>query len=251
MENLDLLIDLHRDGARQGPGSASDTRLAVTLAGLGEASGLQIADIGCGTGAAALELAQTLDANVTAVDLHPAFLEVLDERAQRDGVADRITKVAASMDALSFDDASFHAIFSEGAIYNMGFAEGIRAWRRLLKPGGILALSELTWFTAVRPASLTQYWQEQYPEVGAASAKLAELEAAGYAPIGYFALSKRSWLDTYLGPLQQRFGAFLERHGHSEAARDVVIEEQAEIALYERYADYFGYGYFIARRADD
>lgn len=251
MENLDLIIDLHRDGARQGPGSTSDIRLAVMLAGLGEASGLQIADIGCGTGAAALELARTLDATVTAVDLHPAFLDILDERAQRDGVADRITKVAASMEALPFDDAAFDAIFSEGAIYNMGFAEGIRAWRRLLKPGGILAVSELTWFTAVRPASLTQYWQEQYPEVDTASAKIAELEAAGYAPIGYFALSKRSWLDSYLRPLQQRFEAFLERHGHSPAARDVVAAEEAEITLYERYANFFGYGYFIARRPDD
>ncbi len=251
MENLDLIIDLHRDGQRQGPGSASDTRLAVTLAGLGAASGLQVADIGCGTGAAALELAEALDANVTAVDLHPAFLDVLDQRAQRAGVADRVTKVAASMDALPFDDAAFDAIFAEGAIYNMGFAEGVRAWRRLLKPGGVLAVSELTWFTAARPGSLTQYWQEQYPEVDTASAKIAELEAAGYAPIGYFALSKRSWLDTYLRPLQQRFDAFLERHSHNPAARTVVTAEEAEIMLYERYADYFGYGYFIARRTAD
>ena len=55
MENLyKLLADLHRPCERQGPGSVETSRLAMRLAGLEQAKGLKIADVGCGTGASAL-----------------------------------------------------------------------------------------------------------------------------------------------------------------------------------------------------
>lgn len=50
MDELQLLIDLHIGGSRQGPGSDDLTRLSVALSGLKSRSGLKIADIGCGTG---------------------------------------------------------------------------------------------------------------------------------------------------------------------------------------------------------
>lgn len=246
--HLDLLIDLHRDGARQGPGDASDTRLALALSGLAGRSGLRIADIGCGTGASTLVLARELDATVTAVDMAEDFLIELRQRAEQAGVGERISTLAGSMEALPFEDGALDAIWSEGAIYNMGFANGIKAWRRLLKPGGILAVSELTWLTRERPAELEQHWRQEYPEVDTASAKIGLLEACGYAPIGYFALAERSWLEGYYRPLQQRFDGFLSRHENNEAARAIVTAEQREIELYERYAAFISYGYYVARR---
>ena len=251
MDDLDLLIDLHRDGERQGPGDASDTRLAVALSGLSGAKSIRIADVGCGTGASTLVLAQELDATVTAVDVLEDFLLVLHNRAEREGLANRITTLAASMEALPFEETDFDAIWSEGAIYNMGFANGIKTLRRFLKPGGILAVSELTWLTRERPLELEQHWRQEYPEVDTASAKMRLLEECGYAPVGYFALSERSWLENYYRPLQGRFDDFLSRHGNSDAARAIVEAEEKEIELYQRYSAFVGYGYYIARRAID
>lgn len=251
MNDLDLLIDLHRDGERQGPGNASDTRLAVALSGLSGAKGLRIADIGCGTGASTLVLARELDATVTAVDLVPEFLLELQRRAEREGLADRVTTLAASMEALPFEKEAFDAVWSEGAIYNIGFANGIQAVRRFLKPGGILAVSELTWLTRERPMELEQHWREEYAEVDRASAKIKLLEEYGYSPVGYFALCERSWLENYYRPMQRRFDDFLSRHGNSEAARAVVEAEGKEIALYERYSAFVSYGYYVARRTID
>ena len=45
MSDLDFLVDLHREGKRQGPGGEDETRLAITLSGLSGAQGLKIADI--------------------------------------------------------------------------------------------------------------------------------------------------------------------------------------------------------------
>ena len=86
MDELQLLIDLHRDSPRQGPGGDDETRLALTLADLRGASGLRVADIGCGTGASTLVLAAELDAQITAVDFAPEFLAELRGRAGRAGL---------------------------------------------------------------------------------------------------------------------------------------------------------------------
>jgi SAM-dependent methyltransferase len=251
MDDLDLLIDLHREGERQGPGGDDETRLAITLSGLRGAGDLNIADIGCGTGASTLVLAQELDAAVTAVDFVPAFVSELDAAAARAGLADRIETLVASMESLPFDERAFDAIWSEGAIYNIGFENGVRSWRRFLKPGGILAVSELTWTTGTRPAELEAHWLQEYPEVATAAAKMAVLEDNGYSPIGYFSLPERCWLENYYRPLQARFADFLTRHRYAAAARAVVDAEEAEISLYERFSTFISYGYYVAKRTSD
>lgn len=251
MDPTDLLIDLHRRQHRQGPGSDEATALALALSGLETGRELKIADIGCGTGASTLALASALDADITAIDLFAAFLDELNRRAEAAGLADSITCSAVSMGNLSFDETSLDAIWSEGAIYNIGFENGIRQWRRFLKPGGILAVSELTWLTETRPSALTDHWNREYPQVATASEKMRQLETAGYVPVGYFPLPKACWLDHYYRPLQASFAGFLERHSGSAMAQDIIDAEEVEIALYERYSDYISYGFYIARRFDD
>lgn len=251
MSEFQLLIDLHREGARQGPGGDDETRFAIALSGLGDARDLRVADIGCGTGASTMVLARELDAHVTAVDMIPEFLQTLDDVADHEGLSDRVTTQAASMESPPFEDGSLDAIWSEGAIYAMGFERGIRTWRRFLKPNGILAVSELTWFTRRRPKSLERHWRREYPEVDTASAKMTVLEDSGYAPLGYFTLPDRCWMENYYQPLLARFDAFLARNGHSKAARAVVETEMTEISLYESHSAYFGYGFYLARKTPD
>jgi len=245
---MQLLIDLHRLNFRQGPGGEAETRQAMMLAGLDKSRPLKIADIGCGTGASTIQLAKELNAEITAVDFLPEFLEVLQARAEEDGVTDKITTLCCSMDALPFADEEFDVIWSEGAIYNMGFEAGVSAWRRFLKPGGKLIVSEITWLTAERPPELQSYWDAEYPEIDVASAKIGILERYGYTPEGYFYLPASCWIDNYYRPIQNGFDAFLERNGGSEQTREIIEHEKVEIALYEKYQDYYSYGVYIAKK---
>lgn len=250
MDDLDLLIDLHRSAQRQGPGSDDATRQALALSGLHGQPGLRVADIGCGTGASTRILAQDLDAQVMAVDVLPQFLEVLKAKAENAGLSDRIETLVASMDDLPFSQGSLDAIWSEGAIYNIGFQNGITAWRPFLKPGGVLAVSELTWLTKTRPQELTDHWAQEYPQVATAAEKIAQLEASGYMPVGYFPLGRDCWMEHYYSPMRARFPAFLAQHD-TKAAQALIAAERHEIDLYERHSNCVSYGFYIARRLPD
>ncbi len=245
---MQLLVDLHRSNFRQGPGGEAETKQALMLTGLDKSRPLKIADIGCGTGASTIQLAKELDAEITAVDFLPEFLEELQARATEHGVADKITTLSCSMDALPFADEEFDVIWSEGAIYNMGFEAGVSAWRRFLKPGGKLIVSEITWLTADRSSELQSHWDAEYPEIDIASAKIGILERHGYIPEGYFYLPTSCWIDNYYRPMQDGFDAFLERNGGSDQAREIIECEKAEIALYEKYRDHYSYGVYIAKK---
>jgi len=249
MNEIELLVDLHRGTARQGPGGEAETRLAIRLAGLDPAAPLAVADIGCGAGSATLLLARELNARVTAVDLGPEFIDELRKSATINGLSGRIDARVASMDDLPFEDESFDVIWSEGAVYNIGFERGVAEWRRYLKPGGILAVSEISWLTEERPAELQAFWNEAYPGIDTAPAKLSVLERSGYTPVGYFVLPPHCWLENYYRPLQDRFDAFLARHAHNAEARAMIDATTEEIALYERYGEHFSYGFYIARKS--
>ena len=248
MEDYRLLIDLHKDGNRQGPGSDAATERALELAMVDGSTPLKIADIGCGTGASTLALARLLDAEITAVDLFPEFVEALEARAREEGLADKITTLLCSMEQLPFEEESYDVLWSEGAIYNMGFERGVREWNRYLKTGGRLVVSEITWTTQSRPSEIEEYWDEGYPEIAPASAKIAALERNGYSPLGYFVLSEDCWLENYYRPLLERHQDFLRRNGDSEEARAIVEGERREIELYEKFKAYYGYGVYVATK---
>lgn len=246
---LSLMVDLHRDGSRQGPGSDDDTMLALELARLDNDAQLRVADIGCGTGAATLVLASKLpNARITAVDRFPEFLDILKQRAIMAGCANRIDTLAESMVALPFTEESFDLIWSEGAIYNMGFRKGLEAWRPFLKPNGVLAVSEITWLRPDPHNEILEHWNSEYPEIATATEKIATIESAGYDLAGYFVLPSTSWINNYYDPTDLRIPGFLERHPDEPEASQVVEMERHEAELYRRYRNWFSYGFYVVRK---
>jgi SAM-dependent methyltransferase len=244
-----LMVELHRDAARQGPGSDEETLRALELTRLDTSATLQVADIGCGTGASTLVLASKLQhARITAVDLFPEFLNILSERAIAAGYSKTIETLAESMDSLPFSNESLDLIWSEGAIYNMGFATGIAAWRPLLQPGGVLAVSEITWLRPNPPEEIRRHWSNEYPEIATASEKIAILERGGYDLLGYFVLPSTNWIDNYYKPTEERISAFLQRHAGQPEAEELIKIERQEADLYKRFRDWFSYGFYVARK---
>jgi len=250
MTYIDLLIDLHLGTDRQGPGSEEDTRRALSFLDFPKGRDLHIADLGCGNGAQTLILARHLRGSITAVDLAGPLLAELEGKARQHGLANCLQTLEASIDALPLAPESLDLIWSEGAIYNLGFEQGLAQWRPLIKPGGYLAVSEITWLTASRPQEIDAFWRQAYPHIATAGIKIQQLERLGYTLKGYFPLNPSSWLTSYYQPLADRFADFLDRHQHTELARKVVQEQQTEIDLYQRYQGYYSYGFYVAQKPD-
>lgn len=122
-----LLTDLHIKQQRQGPGGDEETKKAIELADLSRTTPLKIADIGCGTSASTLVLAQDLNAQIVAVDFVPDFLKLLNEKAETQWLSEKIKTLECSMEELPFEEEEFDVIWSEGAIYNFGFEKGVNA----------------------------------------------------------------------------------------------------------------------------
>jgi ubiquinone/menaquinone biosynthesis C-methylase UbiE len=248
MTELELLVDFFKNTERQGPGSSSETIKALNFLNIDKGQELKVADIGCGTGAQTITLAENIEGQIIAIDLFPAFLEELNVKSKELGFQERIKTLEKSMEQLPFDNEEFDVIWSEGAIYNIGFEVGIKKWKNYLKSGGFLAVSEITWTTNSRPQEIEEFWNREYPEIDTASNKIRVLEENGYAPIGYFILSQNSWLENFYEPMEKRFSAFLEKHNNSEMALDIVEENKEEIRKYRKYKDYYSYGFYVAKK---
>ncbi|PJE80110.1 Demethylrebeccamycin-D-glucose O-methyltransferase [invertebrate metagenome] len=251
MNDFELLIRLHIHQHRQGPGGIEETLQAARLAGLDNQNPLKIADVGCGTGAAAMDLAKSLNSTIHAVDFLPEFIDELKNRIESEHLDQKILATVGNMEDLPFEEASFDVLWSEGAVYNMGFEKGIGEWRKFLKPSGKLVVSELTWLTYHRPEAITEHWEREYPEVATAAEKIAQLEKHGYKLLGYFPLREHCWTDNYYQPLQQRFESFVAECGdQSASALSIVEEHKKEIQLYTQFKDFFSYGVYVAEKVE-
>lgn len=248
MTELDLLIDLHSNSERQGPGSEKETLKALQLIDISNQHNLKVADIGCGTGGQTITLAQNVNGQITAVDLVPQFLNELSQKSEMVGLKKKIKTLESSMDNLPFKKDEFDIIWSEGAIYNMGFEAGIKKWKDYLKSDGYLAISEITWITNSRPKEIEDYWTGEYPEIDTASNKIKMVEDNGFTLVGYFYLAQDSWIENYYKPMEARFQPFLERNKNSEIAKKIVAEHIKEIELYQNYKAYYSYGFYLARK---
>jgi ubiquinone/menaquinone biosynthesis C-methylase UbiE len=163
---------------RQGPGSREMTLRALSFIGsLTDTS--RIADIGCGTGGQTMVLAQNVPGRITGVDLFPDFIKLFNRNAEQQGLSDRVKGIVGDMAKLPFDEATLDLIWSEGAIYNIGFERGLTEWRRFLKPGGYIAVSEASWFTPERPAEIETFWNNEYPFIDTVPNQMAMMKNIG------------------------------------------------------------------------
>lgn len=248
--DFNLICEYFSATDRQGPGSDETTMRAMQL--LTDLPACpHIADLGCGTGSSALLLAKQTEGHVTALDLFPEFIGKLKSRAEKENVSDKITAIVGSMEALPFDETSLDLIWSEGAIYNIGFQHGLQEWYRFIKPNGYIAVTEISWITNERPKEIEGYWQETYPEIDTVSNKIKQMEQAGYRTIDTFVLPENCWTENFYQPQQKARQLFLKRHNNNPAAQNLINDLQKEILLYDKYKEYYGYVFYIGQKQED
>ncbi|MCS0635990.1 bifunctional class I SAM-dependent methyltransferase/N-acetyltransferase [Streptomyces sp. LP05-1] len=241
----EAFIALHHGLPRQGPGSDATTRRLLEAAGpLPERP--RVLDAGCGPGRSTLLLAEETGAHVTAVDLHQPFLDGLAAEAARRGLGDRVTVLNRSMDQLPFPDHSFDVIWAEGSVYTVGFDVALRAWHRLLAPGGVLVVTEIEWTVPEPAGPVRAYWDAAYP-LRTHAANTDAAQAAGYRLRAHRPLPESDWWDEYYTPLAQRIA---EADQHQPGRPEALAALRAEITMRREHGSDYDYAAYLLQPHD-
>jgi len=245
--DIDLICEYYSNFERQGPGSPETSIKALSfIDNLNRLS--QIADIGCGTGGQTIVLAQQTTANIIGIDIAPIMIEKFNDNMIKNNLQNRIKGVVGSMDNLSFKKEELDMIFSEGAIYNIGFERGLNEWNKYIKQDGYIAVSEASWFTENRPSEITDFWMNAYPEIDTISNCISKIQKAGYIPMASFIIPEYCWTDNFYKSHASFQDVFLNKYPGNKAVEKLIADERYEARMYNEYKKYYGYVFYIGKK---
>jgi len=167
-----------------------------------------ILDIGCGTGVPTIELATISDGHVIGIDIDVTSLNLLQRKIRETGLNNRVSVIKGSMLTMDFPEESFDIIWSEGSIFVIGFENGIRMWRRFLKPNGFLVIHDENKDKTKKLELITKY---------------------GYTSIAQFELSDNLWWLEYYIPLEQLIQEFRNKYPNDSDLSNELNKDQIEI----------------------
>lgn len=238
-------FEVHQDLPREGPGGSESTRKAFDLVRPHLPEKPRILDIACGPGAQTLELARLSDGPITAIDTHAPFLRQLEKSAAQTRLAERIRIREMSMFKLSFEPGSFDLVWSEGAIFIIGFEDGLKTWRPLLAPGGCLAITEASWLRPDIPDELRAWWEGEYPDIRPVAVNLERIARQGWRLLGHFTLPASDWWDDYYAPIQGRLDMLRAKYAGNADAQAAFNLHELEIEMFRKYSAYYSYEFYV------
>lgn len=244
---FDFLCETHAGLKRQGPGSSEMTLKALSfIENLDKNS--QVADLGCGTGGQTMLLAQNIQGNIVGLDFMPDFINAFNNDAEKQSLSDRVKGITGSMDNLPFEQRSFDLIWSEGAIDNIGFKNGLEYWNIFLKTGGYIAVTCPSWFTEIQPDEVKKFWNDAGSELDTIAHNVDIMQKSGYSFCAAFALPENCWTDNYYIPRTIAETEMLKKYTGNKSVEEFIARNKAEVSLYEKYKEYYGYAFYIGKK---
>lgn len=243
---MELLLETHIGLERQGPGSPESMKRALDFLGPLDRFE-QILDLGCGTGGQTLQLAEHLPGNVTGLDMFPDFVRRLVEQADSRGLAGRVNGVVGNMESLPFQKNSVDLIWSEGAIDNIGFENGLRHWHDFLRKGGYVAVTCPSWITHEHPAVVDRFWSDAGSHLDSVGKNIEIMQDAGYRFIASFTLPEECWTENYFYPRAAAIQKLMNKYAQSDVMQSYAEINRREVELFLEYNKHYGYVFYIGQ----
>lgn len=246
MQLSDYFYELFRRLPRGGPGDNTSTKKAFSyLKDL--SSDPLILDLGCGYGVQTLELARLSSGTIIALDNYQPFLDKLAQDAKKLGFEKRIIPTNQSMLEMDFEHNSFDVIWSEGAIFVMGFQQGLKKCYELLKNKGYFVVSEAVLLKTDLPEPLEEFWQEEYPDIKDIQSNIRMIQEEGFDVLSHFTLPSSCWFDFY-SQMNKEIKKLQKKYHDNPMALQVFENSEKESKMYNVYSDYYGYEFFIMQK---
>jgi hypothetical protein len=138
-------------------------------------------------------------------------------------------------------------LWSEGAAYNIGFANALATWAPALIPEGFAVISELSWLKEQVPDAVREFFRSGYPDMQSVQHNMAVAESTGYKLLTTHTLPRQAWVDGYYDILGPRAKALLDHPDSS--VRGFAAETVREIEVIQCSEDSYGYVFYVFQRA--
>ena len=233
----------YKDLDRLSPGSDDTTLKVIDKIKFNVDDELNILDIACGVGSSTILLANYYENSIVeGFDLFKHYVEKLDEKISDNNLSDRVFGYSMDMKDPDFANEEFDIVFCEASIEIMGFENGLREWRRLLKPEGYMIVSDLTWLKSPSAES-RKLLRTIYSEVDTIENKISQINQLGYEFIDYVIVPKEDWKDYH-----KNLEGNLNSLKGDKSAREFVAQIKKEMENYRRNSDDYSYVFYIMRK---
>ena len=238
-------------------GGLEATEALIELCHIGE--GKYVLDVGCGAGVTPCFIARKCGCRVVGVDILEGMVDRSRERAQREGLMDRVEIRLADAQDLPFKDNLFDAVITESVTaFPDDKQKAVNEYVRVTKPGGYVGLNESTWLKFPPPPEMVA-WASQ--DLGANVKPLTPAEWAGLLQATGLReivqeIHKVSLQDESKGILRRYgctgalgvMGRMLFLYLRNPAYRKFVKQVQKDGITPKNLDEYFGYGLFVGRK---
>lgn len=236
----DAFFAVHRDLPREGPGLAEDIawvgqRIVISPHG-------SVCDAGCGPGGDLTALRHLApQGRIDGFETTPHFVEAARQKFAGDP---SVRIFEASMEHLS---GPYDLIWSAGAVYFLGVARALNAWRHALTDHGAVAFSHPCLFTETPSEAALMFWESEPGGVETEMATRAEITNAGWEVLATRPLPEAAW-RAYYDPMLARCD-MLEDAGVSDGVAAAIAAARKEASDWRAVARETGYMLYLVRPA--
>jgi serine/threonine-protein kinase HipA len=138
---------------------------------------------------------------------------------------------------------SLDLLWCEGATAHIGWAVGLRIWQDLLRSGGVMAITDATWFEDNPPGEAQRAWAGWYSTMGTEADNIRIAQSLGLKVLGHFGLPSQDWWN-YFDQVESQ----CQMCDSDEDLTNVIAGMREEMDLYRRTGQSYGYVFYVLQK---
>ncbi len=192
----------------------------------------RLLDIACASGDRATWIARSRGCRVVAVDADARYLPVVRRRCDQGGAGHLVQSIVAAYNALPFGDNAFKYVLAEGAAMPLGLKQALTLWRRVIAPGGQIAVTYPGVVNKDAPSEVRGPLERRMVEpLGTLADYHTVVRAAGYEVVHQVPLQPELWDGFYTDTLRRAWSLVERREASAE---DPLLQEVQDEARWFR-----------------